>query len=238
VTRHQARGKARRQLRECGSHSKDFKSGFVQAFEDLADGASGAIPAVPPEKYWTAYYRTPEGQQCAHAWFDGYRAGVDAARLDANIGFNQVAASTDVGSGTAGTFPGPPVVYEQGAAHPSVGRDPARHSPHSGAHPVPLNRPTPVPGSPMAPPTPMPATPMPATPMPATPMPPTAASDRSRSGGGLQPVGAATVQSPTRPDWFAGDNAVLGSGDPRTGGGYGPSSAGAAYQNYRRTSFP
>ncbi|MEO1995571.1 MAG: hypothetical protein ABGZ17_09875 [Planctomycetaceae bacterium] len=95
VTHHLARRAARRQLRHSGEHSRDFKAGFVQSFEDLADGAPGVVPAVPPKKYWTAYYRTPEGQQSAHSWFDGYRAGMDAAGCDGSRGGNRVASSMD-----------------------------------------------------------------------------------------------------------------------------------------------
>lgn len=244
LTGHLARGKARRQLRQCGQHSQDFKSGFVQAFEDLADGSLGAIPAVPPKKYWTAYYRTPEGQQCAHSWFEGYQAGVDAARLEGHVGFNRVASSTDARSGAGVPFPGQPHGFENWPAVPSYDSEPARHPADAGLH-VPLpNLPTPVPRSPVSPrpalptpPTPMPPLPPP-TPMPPTPMPPTPASAlRPWSGVGQQRVGAAGVQAPLRSGWSGSEYAVPRIGYPQLGGGSPAKSAGGAYQNYRGSSF-
>ena len=57
----------------------DFRDGFIQAYEDIADGQSGATPPVPPSKYWTAYYRSAEGKQHAQQWFNGYRVGASSA---------------------------------------------------------------------------------------------------------------------------------------------------------------
>ena len=123
VTQYLARCRARRQLRHTGEHSRDFKSGFLQAFEDIADGAAGVVPAVPPKKYWSAYYRTPEGQQAAHDWFDGYRAGVAAVGCDGRPGTHRIAAANDIStqvgsSGAGGSFwDGSMVPFDQ---HPVV----------------------------------------------------------------------------------------------------------------------
>lgn len=58
----------------------DFYCGYQQAFIDLANGGSGVTPAVPPEKYWKANNRSARGYEKAEQWFEGYRAGVCAAR--------------------------------------------------------------------------------------------------------------------------------------------------------------
>ena len=55
--------------------SKHYKAGFRDAFNDLANGESGEVPAVPPPKYWNTHYRTAKGKQCVELYFDGYRAG-------------------------------------------------------------------------------------------------------------------------------------------------------------------
>jgi hypothetical protein len=55
--------------------SKHYKSGFRDAFMDVANGESGEVPAVPPPKYWNTHYRTEKGKQCVELYFDGYRSG-------------------------------------------------------------------------------------------------------------------------------------------------------------------
>ncbi len=63
--------------------SRDFRYGFQQAFLDIANGGSGALPAVPPPRYWTAAYRTTWGHNKARDWFEGYEAGANAAKCSA-----------------------------------------------------------------------------------------------------------------------------------------------------------
>ncbi len=55
--------------------SKHYKAGFRDAFQDVANGESGEVPAVPPPKYWNTHYRTEKGKQCVELYFDGYRSG-------------------------------------------------------------------------------------------------------------------------------------------------------------------
>ncbi len=55
--------------------SKHYKSGFRDAFQDVANGESGEVPAVPPPKYWNTHYRTEKGKRCVELYFDGYRTG-------------------------------------------------------------------------------------------------------------------------------------------------------------------
>jgi hypothetical protein len=59
--------------------SRDWAYGYEQAFVDVARGASGATPAVPPRPYWADCYRTAEGHARAQEWFAGYTAGAARA---------------------------------------------------------------------------------------------------------------------------------------------------------------
>lgn len=65
---------------DCGETSRDFRFGFQQAYIDIANGGSGALPAVPPARYWTAAYRTTWGHNKAREWFSGYEAGASSAQ--------------------------------------------------------------------------------------------------------------------------------------------------------------
>ena len=67
----------------CGPMSRDFEFGFQQAFIDIANGGSGALPTIPPPRYWTAAYRTTWGHHKAQQWFEGYQAGASAAKCGA-----------------------------------------------------------------------------------------------------------------------------------------------------------
>ncbi len=60
--------------------SRDFKYGFQQAFIDVGNGGNGALPAIPPSRYWSAPYRTTWGHTKARHWFEGYQAGASTAK--------------------------------------------------------------------------------------------------------------------------------------------------------------
>lgn len=62
--------------------SKHYKSGFRDAFTDIANGENGEVPAVPPPKYWNTHYRTERGKRCVELYFDGYRAGAALAATE------------------------------------------------------------------------------------------------------------------------------------------------------------
>jgi hypothetical protein len=70
----------------------DYRLGYEQAFVDVAHGADGETPALPPANYWKNCMRTPRGHQKAQQWFSGYAAGSVAARSIYEP-FNKVAAS-------------------------------------------------------------------------------------------------------------------------------------------------
>ena len=57
----------------------DYKEGFEQAYVDVAMGADGQVPVLPPKEYWKDKNRTSEGHQRAQAWFAGYADGARRA---------------------------------------------------------------------------------------------------------------------------------------------------------------
>lgn len=63
-------------------HGTDFAWGFREGFaEYVYAGGTGEPPATPPRVYWQADYRTEFGAVAVKSWFEGYRRGVEAARL-------------------------------------------------------------------------------------------------------------------------------------------------------------
>jgi hypothetical protein len=73
--------------------SSDFKSGFRKAYQDIAMGRKGTTPAVPPEKYWYAYYRGVKGKERAQEWFSGYEKGVEMAKFSGIFDSRQIHSS-------------------------------------------------------------------------------------------------------------------------------------------------
>ncbi len=61
--------------------SQEFGMGFRDGFVDYVyAGGTGEPPPVPPRRFWNASLRSPEGQQLAQQWFNGYRRGAQVAR--------------------------------------------------------------------------------------------------------------------------------------------------------------
>jgi len=73
-----------------------FGAGFRAGYEDVAGGANGCTPALPPRKYWTWKYQTPEGQGKTAAWFAGYPHGAKAAEEDGAGNFSQIQTSAEI----------------------------------------------------------------------------------------------------------------------------------------------
>ncbi len=63
-------------------YAEDFEAGFCAGYQAVACGGDGYVPAMPPADYRSFEYQSPEGAQCVNAWFEGYPAGVAAARKD------------------------------------------------------------------------------------------------------------------------------------------------------------
>ena len=108
--RKSARLRSSRALWRLGWQTKDcfsphFRSGFRQAYRDNSRGGSGAVPVIPPEKYWSAYYRTARGGRAkAQEWFAGYRVGAEQAGYDRMTQFNRIASSGVFTSGQQHSF--------------------------------------------------------------------------------------------------------------------------------------
>ncbi len=66
---------AKMEAKQCANNN-DFRQGYIQAYEDLALGSRGLIPAVAPPKYWKAHNRSIKGHMRADQWFAGYRAAL------------------------------------------------------------------------------------------------------------------------------------------------------------------
>ena len=63
-------------------YPEHFQSGFEAGYINICEGGDGYVPATPPESYWGFEYQTPDGSQCVKSWFEGYPAGVEAAKRD------------------------------------------------------------------------------------------------------------------------------------------------------------
>lgn len=95
LTQHDARHLARAELSRTRSKicsDCDYRLGYEQAFVDVAQGAKGDVPALPPANFWTNCARTPNGHRRAENWFSGYAAGATAAKTLYEP-YNKVAAS-------------------------------------------------------------------------------------------------------------------------------------------------
>jgi hypothetical protein len=57
-------------------YSSEFGDGFVDGYADyLNQGGNCDPPAVPPFRYRTLKYQTPEGVAAINQWFEGFRQG-------------------------------------------------------------------------------------------------------------------------------------------------------------------
>ena len=60
-------------------HSREFKQGFIDGFNGVAQGGGGCMPTVAPKQFWGWRYQSAQGQSAVNAWFEGYPMGVAAA---------------------------------------------------------------------------------------------------------------------------------------------------------------
>lgn len=121
-------------------YQEHFQSGFEAGYTDVCGGGDGYVPATPPEQYWGFEYQTPDGSQCVKSWFEGYPAGVAAAKRDRagtyrNIYVSKMIQSAIVQDKTPKTTPSQvPVVQTDGTSSnaypPRMGQGlaPAIHS--------------------------------------------------------------------------------------------------------------
>jgi hypothetical protein len=74
-------------------YADHFQNGFCAGYGDVCSGGDGFTPALPPETYRGYEYQSTDGSKCVDAWFEGYPAGVAAARKDKSGSFHDVATS-------------------------------------------------------------------------------------------------------------------------------------------------
>lgn len=120
-------------------NQRDFRAGFKAGYKDVAFGANGCPPTLPPACYWKACYATDAGKAKAHAWFDGYAHGAVAAEGDGVADSNRI--------------------ITRGGNHALGSMTELHHDdvPHSDAMPLEPEAPTPFSGSLLPTPTPVPA---------------------------------------------------------------------------------
>lgn len=81
--------------RPYGDH---FQNGFCAGYADTCNGGDGYVPAMPPMDYRGYQYQSAEGVQCVNAWFEGYPAGVAAAKKEKVGNYNDILVSKMIDS--------------------------------------------------------------------------------------------------------------------------------------------
>ncbi|MBX3441674.1 MAG: hypothetical protein KF774_04645 [Planctomyces sp.] len=81
---------------DCQDYLWDFGAGFRQGYADVAGGADGCVPTLPPRKYWGACYQNDDGRCAVAAWFDGYQHGAAVALADGAGGYSRIVTSDDI----------------------------------------------------------------------------------------------------------------------------------------------
>lgn len=74
-------------------YAEHYESGFRAGYDNVAGGGDGYVPALPPEEYRGYEFQSSDGAKCVAAWFEGYPAGVKAAREDKTGAYNDVMIS-------------------------------------------------------------------------------------------------------------------------------------------------
>lgn len=75
------------------TYLKDFGEGFRAGYRDVAAGGHGCPPPLPPRKYWSWKYQSPEGQGKVAAWFEGYPHGAATAEQECAGNWRQIQVS-------------------------------------------------------------------------------------------------------------------------------------------------
>ena len=79
-------------------YESHFQNGFVEGYCDTCNGGDGYVPALPPSEYRGFEFQSPDGAQCVQTWFDGYPAGVAAAKKDRAGEFHDIYTSRMINS--------------------------------------------------------------------------------------------------------------------------------------------
>ena len=73
--------------------SSPFRDGFLEGYHEILQGGDGCLPVVPPKRYWSWRYQSAGGQAAVSDWFNGFSAGVAAAKEDGLNGLSCVPLS-------------------------------------------------------------------------------------------------------------------------------------------------
>lgn len=84
-------------------YAKHFERGFRAGYQDMSNGGDGYVPALPPDEYRSYEYQTSDGAKCINSWFEGYPAGVAAAKKDKSGTYHDIMISRMVNSAIAQT---------------------------------------------------------------------------------------------------------------------------------------
>ncbi len=79
-------------------YPEHFQNGFVAGYCQKCNGGDGYVPALPPDQYRGYEFQSADGAQCVKAWFDGFPAGVAAAKKDRAGDFHDIYTSKMVNS--------------------------------------------------------------------------------------------------------------------------------------------
>ena len=63
-------------------YEEHFRNGFCAGYQGVANGGDGYVPALPPSEYRGYQFQSTDGAKCVNSWFEGYPAGVKAAKHD------------------------------------------------------------------------------------------------------------------------------------------------------------
>ena len=79
-------------------YPEHFENGFVAGYCQKCNGGDGYVPPLPPDQYRGYEFQSADGAQCVKAWFDGFPAGVAAAKKDRAGDFHDIYTSKMVNS--------------------------------------------------------------------------------------------------------------------------------------------
>ncbi len=116
-------------------YAEHFESGFCAGYEAMCNGGDGYVPALPAEEYRSYEYQSVDGARCVNSWFEGYPAGVAAAKKDKAGTYHDVLISRMINSAvkqekTQAVLPADvPVVAANQAQRPASGMNAPRVQP-------------------------------------------------------------------------------------------------------------
>lgn len=103
---------------------KDFGEGFRAGYRDVAAGGSGCPPPLPPRKYWSWKYQSPDGQAKVAAWFAGYPHGAATAEQECAGNWRQIQVSHVIEEQYSPEFQQARVPRADGSPYPQPARGP------------------------------------------------------------------------------------------------------------------